>query len=125
MVFWDYSHLPFSIGGRVNLLFSIFWGGAATVWVYLVLPGLNGLLERFPVRWRGPVTALVAVLLAVDIALTLGAFWRMDARRRDVPPRNGVEAFFDARYPDQRLFDRFTNMKYIGDYIVTHPNFHP
>ncbi len=125
MVFWDYSHLPLSIGGRVNLLFSVFWGGAATVWVCLALPLLDALLERFPTRWRGRVTSLAAILLAADVALTLGAFWRLDARQRNVPPRNGVEAFLDARYPDQRLYDRFTGMVRAEEYIVEHPAFHP
>ena len=27
-VFWDYSHLPFNLGGRINLLYCFFWGFA-------------------------------------------------------------------------------------------------
>lgn len=32
-VFWDYSHIPFNLGGRINLLFCFFWGIAAVVWL--------------------------------------------------------------------------------------------
>lgn len=32
-VFWDYSNMPFNIGGRTNLLFCIFWGILALIWV--------------------------------------------------------------------------------------------
>ena len=28
-VFWDYSHIPFNLGGRINLLYCFFWGFAA------------------------------------------------------------------------------------------------
>ena len=31
--FWDYSDMPFNIGGRTNLLYCIFWGLLSVVWV--------------------------------------------------------------------------------------------
>ncbi len=32
-VFWDYSDIPFNLGGRINLLYCFFWGIAAWVWM--------------------------------------------------------------------------------------------
>lgn len=32
-VFWDYSDIPFNLGGRINLLYCFFWGIAAVVWL--------------------------------------------------------------------------------------------
>lgn len=32
-VFWDYSHMLFNLGGRINLLYCFFWGIAAVVWM--------------------------------------------------------------------------------------------
>ena len=32
-VFWDYSHIPFNLGGRINLLYCFFWGIAAVIWL--------------------------------------------------------------------------------------------
>ena len=29
VIFWDYSHIPFNLNGRVNLLYCLFWGIAA------------------------------------------------------------------------------------------------
>lgn len=123
MVFWDYSHLPFSIGGRVNLLFSVFWGCAATVWIFAILPRLDRLLEKFPRVLRRKATTLVAVLLVADLALTGCALRRMEARQTDTPPRGEWEEFLDQRYPDERLYRRFTNMAYVEDYVLEHPNF--
>lgn len=31
VVFWNYDHLPFQLHGRVNLLFSLFWGILGTL----------------------------------------------------------------------------------------------
>ena len=31
--FWDYSHLPFNLNGRINLVFCLFWGAVAVLWV--------------------------------------------------------------------------------------------
>ena len=35
-VFWDYSKLPFNLGGRINLLYCFFWGLAAVIWIKLL-----------------------------------------------------------------------------------------
>ena len=40
-VFWDYSKLPFNLGGRINLLFCFFWGIAAVVWLKIIYPKLS------------------------------------------------------------------------------------
>ena len=32
-VFWDYSTYPLNLGGRINLLYCVFWGIAAVVWM--------------------------------------------------------------------------------------------
>ena len=59
--FWDYSHLPLQLGGRVCLLFSGLWGLLALWLVYAVHPALSPLLAAIPapVGW----TFLSAVLL--------------------------------------------------------------
>ena len=36
--FWDYSDMPFNIGGRTNLLYCIFWGLLSVVWVKICYP---------------------------------------------------------------------------------------
>lgn len=37
-VFWDYSKIPFNLGGRINLLYCFFWGFAAVIWMKAVYP---------------------------------------------------------------------------------------
>ena len=37
-VFWDYSAIPFNLGGRINLLYCFFWGFAAVAWFKVLYP---------------------------------------------------------------------------------------
>ena len=41
-IFWDYSKIPFNLGGRINLLFCFFWGIAAVVWFRLLYGRISG-----------------------------------------------------------------------------------
>ncbi len=46
--FWDYSDMPFNIGGRTNLLYCIFWGLLSVVWVKICYPTISGWIEKLP-----------------------------------------------------------------------------
>ena len=45
-VFWDYSNIPFNLGGRINLLYCFFWGIAAVVWIKVCYPRLSRWLSK-------------------------------------------------------------------------------
>lgn len=108
--FWDYRHLPFNLNGRINLIFCLFWGLAALVWVRLVFPALCLFIERIP-RHRGRrIVRAAALFLACSTALSAAALCRMEQRRRDVPASGAVTQFLDHAYPDSRLKERYPNM---------------
>lgn len=66
VTFWDYSHLPFNLGGRVCPLFSLFWGGLAVVTLHIIHPWVSLLVSILPV-WAW----LPALLLwSTDTVLT-------------------------------------------------------
>lgn len=112
--FWDYSHLPLSLNGRVNLLFSAFWGIAAVVWVRWLFPALLRLIAHIPADMGRPLTALVAVIMAFNVLITSAALMRMDARQRDLPAANAVEVFLDRHFTDRRLHAAFSTLTYVG-----------
>lgn len=108
--FWDYRHLPFNLDGGVNLVFSLFWGLAALVWVRAAYPALCLLIDRVP-RPRGRrMVRAAALFLACSTALSAAALCRMDQRRRDVPAAGVVSRFLDEAYPDSVLKERYPNM---------------
>lgn len=108
--FWDYRHLPFNIGGRVNLVFCLFWGLAAMAWVRLVFPMLCAVIDRVPLRRGRRMVRAAALFLTCSTVLSAAALCRMDQRRKDVPALGAVSRFLDEAYPDSLLKDRYPNM---------------
>lgn len=113
--FWDYRHLPLNLNGRVNLVFCLFWGLAAIVWVRLAYPGLYDLVSRIP-RQRGRrAAALAGVFLTCSTVVSAAALCRMDQRREGVPAMGTVSQLLDELYPDSRLHDRYPNMGILSE----------
>lgn len=113
-VFWDYSKIPFNLNGRINLLYCVFWGIAAVVWVKEVYPRISALIEKIPMQVGKILTWVLVVLLAVDVALSCMALGRMDQREKGIPATNAVQQFLDEQYPDEYLTQRYQNMKLAG-----------
>ena len=64
--FWDYSHLPLNLGGRVCLLFALFWGVLALLVLHVIHPAAAWLAARIPL-WAFPPAVLAT---ALDTLLT-------------------------------------------------------
>ena len=48
VAFWDYSHLPMNVGGKVCLPFTLIWSVLALGLVYAVHPWISVLTARIP-----------------------------------------------------------------------------
>lgn len=103
VVFWDYSHIPFNLGGRVNLLYCFFWGIAAVVWVRVCYPRLSHLIERIPRKWGRPLTWILVIFFALDMTVSALALGRLKTRSQSLPPQNRLEEYLDEHYGDERL----------------------
>ena len=102
-VFWDYSHIPFNIAGRVNLLYCFFWGIAAVIWIKKLYPLLHNLLAIF-YRWEHWVaTSFIALFMAADILISCGALIRYDVRSYGIPPKSGIGIYLDKIYDDAAM----------------------
>lgn len=110
-VFWDYSHMPLNLGGRINLLYCIFWGLLAVLWLRVLYPPMERTIEKLP-PLAGKITTWVLIaLMLCNCALTGAAMLRYTDRRGDAPSRGIVESFLDERYPDRYMEERWPNMK--------------
>ena len=112
--FWDYSHLPFNLNGRINLVFCLLWGLAAVAWVRVVLPGFIVWIDRIQRGRTRVLTGLLAAFLLVSTAVSAAALIRMHQRQEAIPASNPVQVFLDERFPDQRLQDRYPYMGLTG-----------
>lgn len=108
-VFWDYSKIPFNLGGRINLLYCFFWGIAAVIWIKNLYPLLSGWIEKIPVLWGYILTWILAVFMAVNIAVSSMTLIRYDLRAEGKPPKNSVESIIDERFDDARMEKIYPN----------------
>lgn len=108
-VFWDYSKIPFNLGGRINLLYCFFWGIAAVIWIKNLYPLFSGWIEKIPVLWGYILTWTLAVFMAVNIAVSSMALIQYDRRAEGKPPKNAVESIIDERFDDARMEKIYPN----------------
>ena len=107
---WDYSDLFMNLNGRTSLLYCIYWGIIAVIYLKIVYPAfeqINPLIEknRFKI-----LTMFLMLFMAFDIAISCMAGNRQLKRREGIPPKHKLDEFIDKTYPDEYL-DRVYNNK--------------
>lgn len=113
-IFWDYSHLPFNLGGRINLLFCFFWGIAAVFWLKGAYPLLSKLIERIPIRVGKVGTWVLLVFMVVNMAVSSLALARYTQRHLENPgPTTFFTQLLDDRFPDERMEHIYPNAKQV------------
>ena len=70
---WDYGGMPGSLHGRVNLVFSLIWGALGILLLDRAQPVLRPRLAAIPPA----ISAVMTVVLALDMALTLHMLRRL------------------------------------------------
>ena len=101
--FWDYSHLPFNLDGRINLLFCFFWGIAAVVWIRLCCPPMLRMIRWVRLHTRRILTFCLALFMSLDMAVSFAALLRYDARQHGLAPANRIDRILDERYPNEAM----------------------
>ena len=110
-VFWDYSKIPFNLGGRINLLYCFFWGIAAVVWIrygYPLIAKLMAKLKKHILPWM---TVVLTVFMAVNMGLSGLALARYDARTSGLAPANRLDVFLDEHFDNARMERVYPNAK--------------
>lgn len=110
-VFWDYSKIPFNLGGRINLLFCFFWGIAAVIWLKILYPIFSGWIERIPVKWGKCLTKAAIIFMICNMLLSAAALYRYNDRLEHPNPANRLEQRLDERFPDERMHRIYPNAK--------------
>lgn len=110
-VFWDYSKIPFNLGGRINLLYCFFWGIAAVVWMKGLYPLLARWIERLPVRLGKILCILLLVFLLADMLVSSLALARYSERQMTNPSDTAIGRILDEYFPDEFIEHRYENLK--------------
>ena len=110
-VFWDYSHIPFNLDGRVNLLYCFFWGIAAVAWIRWFYPPLSAFIEKIPKIWGYVLTWVLAVFMAANMLVSVAALVRYDQRDGGPAAQSGWEKIIDQHFDDERMAKIYPNAK--------------
>ena len=112
-VFWDYSDIPFNLGGRINLLYCFFWGIAAVVWLKGIYPFLSRLIEKIPKKAGVPVTWFLIIFMICNMLLSAMALGRYTQRQSEPQAQTTWEQFLDSHFPDDRIEKIYPNLKVV------------
>ena len=113
-VFWDYSHIPFNLGGRINLLYCFFWGFAAVAWFKLFYPPISRAIERIPRTFGKVLTWALCLFMVVDMAVSALALIRYNARIEGVPAQSSLAVYLDEHYDDARMQKVYPKAVHVG-----------
>lgn len=107
---WDYSDLFMNLNGRTSLLYGVYWGIIAVVYLKIVYPAfqkMEPMIEKKSIRI---VTVFFMLFMTFDITISCMAGSRQQERRQNVPANGAIDEFLDRVYPDE-LLDRIYNNK--------------
>lgn len=110
-VFWDYSKIPFNLGGRINLLYCFFWGIAAIVWMKAVYPFLSKWIEKLPLKVGRVICTAILVFLVVDMGVSFAALTRYGERQSGEAKATAIGEVLDEYFPDEFIETRYENLK--------------
>lgn len=108
-VFWDYSAMPFNLGGRINLLYCFFWGIAAVVWIKGLYPKIVKVIEIILKKSRWALTGLCMVFMAVNIVVSVLALVRYDTRADGKAVVSEWEQVMDRYFGDEKMEKIYPN----------------
>nr|WP_302689819.1 putative ABC transporter permease [uncultured Eubacterium sp.] len=108
-VFWDYSDIPFNLGGRINLLYCFFWGIAAVVWFKLIYTRLSKVIEKIPVKFGKISTWILVVFMIANVLMSCFALTRYDQREKGMDAKQSWQVWLDKHYDDEKMMRIYPN----------------
>ena len=106
---WDYSDNFLNINGRICLLFSIFWGFLGILWIKILYPQFDKILNKINPKIYKILIVCLSIFLLLDILLTISAVSRARNADKGIPPNNGYERFLDSTFNSKYLKNMFND----------------
>lgn len=128
---WDYSHMPLNINGRICVFFSLFWGFLAMYLMGWLNPKIDKMMDniksKISVKQLRILTISAFIVMLLDCIVTVAAInlflvRMIEQNDIDVSYRQQVTEQYNAIYNNQKL-SKFI-YKFWGDkkMIRTYPN---
>ncbi|MBS7008252.1 putative ABC transporter permease [Anaerostipes sp.] len=79
---WDYSEQPFNLNGYICLPFSLIWGAACMLIVYIIHPLIIRLAGLIPMLLGSVLLIVLLIGMAADVWVTASGIFKMNQRLR-------------------------------------------
>lgn len=110
-VSWDYRDFKFNLHGRINLVYSIFWGVLTVFWAESCMPVLDNFTGLFIGKEK--LTIVAFILMALDCIISLAACIRRKHRKEKKYAKTKFEKHLDYFYDDEVLDKVYANSKFM------------
>lgn len=107
---WEYSHLFMNLNGRTSLLYCVYWGIIAILYLKVIYPKLQKMEPLIDKKSVRIVTVFLMLFMIFDITISCMAGNRQQERHQNIPAKGTIDEFLDRAYPDE-LLDRIYNNK--------------
>lgn len=118
---WDYSHIPFNLNGRVCLSNSVLFGIGAVLLLKFIVPFIMHCLLSFPVPAFYWFSGFLLLLYIIDCCLSFNIIFKfkhtVEAIQRDYTDEISDKVkniIMTKSYPFRRLIKAFPNQMVIG-----------
>ena len=108
------------MGGRTNLVFAVFWGILAVVWIKFLYPFMSKWIEKIPNKVGVILTWILFVFMVFDCVISCMAVDRMVKRYNGTAENTAIGNFLDDHYPDEFLLTIYPNMIFTETGEVLH-----
>ena len=107
---WDYSKMFINLNGRISLLYCVYWGIIAVIYLKIAYPALKKLEPMIYKKTVKVFTIILMIVMIFDITISCMAGVRQKNRHKGIEANTEIEVFLDTKYPDEYL-DRIYNNK--------------
>ncbi len=110
---WDYSKSFLNFNGRICVLYCIYWGIIALIFLKIVYPWIIKFEHYIYKKRFRIITIFMIIFMTFDITVSCMAANRQKERHRNIPPRNAIDNFIDRTYPDEYVDKVYNNKREI------------
>lgn len=108
---WDYSTYFLNINGRTTIPYMIVWGALIVIFMKFVFPLVEKVYQSISAQKMNIACTVLAVILAVDIGISVMATARQSMRRAGNTADNALEVILDKIYTDERMQRTYSNAR--------------
>ncbi len=108
---WDYSNLFMNLNGRTSLLYCVYWGMIAIIYLKVVYPMILKIEPLIHKKTVQVFTVFMVLFMTFDITISCMSGNRQQERRNNIPAKNSLDKFLDKMYPDELLDKIYNNKK--------------